>query len=59
MTGIRTSYSISPGTYKGKEHLSDLAVYGAIMPKIILKKHDVKIVAEFIWLRIGSSGGLL
>jgi hypothetical protein len=47
------------GNLKGRGHLGDLDVDRRILLKQILKKWGVKLWAEFIWLRIVISGGLL
>jgi hypothetical protein len=40
-------------------HSEDLDVDGKIILEWILGKYDGKMCTEFIWLRIGTSGGLL
>jgi hypothetical protein len=47
------------GSVKVKDHSVDLGVYGRIILKGKLEKQCEKVRAEFIWLRIGTSGGLL
>jgi hypothetical protein len=44
---------------KGRDHLADLGVDGRIIAEWILGKQVGKVWTEFIWLRIGNSGGLL
>jgi hypothetical protein len=44
---------------KGRDHAEDLVVNGRILLGGILGKYDGKVWSEFIWLRIGTSGGLL
>jgi hypothetical protein len=43
---------------KGIDHSQNLSVDGRIILKLILKKQDEKWTG-LIWLRIGTSGGLL
>lgn len=42
---------------KRRDHLRVLHVYGRIMLKMVLRKQEVKLQTEFIWLRIRSRGG--
>jgi hypothetical protein len=44
---------------KGRDHLEDLSIDGRIILERILGKYDGNIWTGFIWLRIGTSGGLL
>jgi hypothetical protein len=44
---------------KGRDHLKDLGAYEKIMLEWILGKYGGKVWTECIWLRIGTSGGLL
>jgi hypothetical protein len=44
---------------EGKNHLDDLSTGGRTMLLWILKKEDGKVWVGFVWLRIGTSGGLL
>jgi hypothetical protein len=44
---------------KGRDHLEDLGVDGKIILKWILRKVGKKLWTRCIWLRIGTSGGLL
>jgi len=46
-----------PENLKGKDHLEDLSVDGILL-EWILGKH-MRICGGFIWLMIGTSGGLL
>jgi len=41
-----------------RDHLGHLGRDGTIL-KMILKKHDMRVRIGFIWLRTGTSGGLL
>jgi hypothetical protein len=43
----------------GRDHLEDLAVDGKIILEWILKKQVGRVWTGFIWLRIGTSGGVL
>jgi hypothetical protein len=44
---------------KGRDHLEDLGVNGKVILKLILKKKGGRMWTGFIWLRIGTGGGLL
>jgi hypothetical protein len=44
---------------KGRDHFEDLGVDGRIRSKRTLKKLGGRVWTGFIWLRIGTSGGLL
>jgi hypothetical protein len=44
---------------KGRGHLIDLGIDRWIILKCMLRKRDGKSCTEFIWLRTGTSGGLL
>jgi hypothetical protein len=44
---------------KGIDHLKDLGVDGKIILECILGKQCGKLYSRCIWLRIGTSGGLL
>jgi hypothetical protein len=37
--------------------LEDLGIYMNVVLKWIIKKYDRRAYREFIWLRIGASGG--
>jgi hypothetical protein len=41
------------------DHFGDLTADGRKTLKPILKKYEVRVRVEFIWLRTGSTGGLL
>jgi hypothetical protein len=40
-------------------HSEELSIDGRIVLEWILEKHDEKVWPGFIWLSIGTSGGLL
>jgi hypothetical protein len=40
-------------------HFGNLVVDGRILLKLMLKKYVVRMETGFIWLRIGSNGGIL
>jgi hypothetical protein len=44
---------------KGRDHLEDLGIDGRIIVERILWKFGGKVWTGFIWLRLGTSGGLL
>jgi hypothetical protein len=44
---------------KGRDHLEDLGVEGKILLERILGTLGGKVLAGCIWLRTGTSGGLL
>jgi hypothetical protein len=43
----------------GRDHVEDLGIDGRIILECIVRKQSGKIWAGFIWLRIGTSGGIL
>jgi len=45
--------------WKGKGHSEDPGVDGNIILEWILLKKGGRVWTEFIWLKIGTSGGLL
>jgi hypothetical protein len=47
------------GNLKGTEHSEDIGVDGRIILEWILRKYGEKVLPGFMWLRIGTSGGLL
>jgi hypothetical protein len=44
---------------KGKDHSEELGVDGRIILQSVLEKKGGKVWNGFIWLRIGTSSGLL
>jgi hypothetical protein len=44
---------------KGRDHVEDLDVDGRIILQCILGTYDGKVWTGFIWLRVGTGGGLL
>jgi hypothetical protein len=44
---------------KGRDHSEDLGIDGKIILEWILGKQGGEVWTGFIWLRIGTSGGLL
>jgi hypothetical protein len=44
---------------KGRDHFKDLGVDGKVILEWILRKRCGNVWTGFIWLRIGTSGGLL
>jgi hypothetical protein len=44
---------------KGRDHLEDRCRWGRIILEWILQTQGGKVLTAFIWLRIGSSGGLV
>jgi hypothetical protein len=47
------------GNLKGIDHPEDLGVDGKIILEWVLGEEGGKVWTEFMWLRIGISGGLL
>jgi hypothetical protein len=56
---MRNVYKILVGKLKGRDHSEDLDVDRIIILERILEIQDGKMWTGFIWLRIGTSGGLL
>jgi hypothetical protein len=44
---------------KGRNYLEDLGVDGILTLELFLRKYGGNELTGFIWLRIGTSGGLL
>jgi len=63
MGGARSTYGASRGVYRilmGKpEGKRPLGIRGKIILRCILKKGDLRAWTGSIWLRIGTSGGLV
>jgi hypothetical protein len=57
MGEMRIAYKILVG--KGREHSEDLGIDGKIILELILGKQGGKVWTGCIWLRIGTSSGLL
>jgi hypothetical protein len=55
----RIAYRILVGEPEGKNHCEDLDVGGRIILEWILKRYDGVVWNGLIWLRIGTSEGLL
>jgi hypothetical protein len=56
---VLVSYNILVGKPKEKSHLKELGVDGKIILEWILGKLGRRVWTGFIWLGIGTSGGLL
>jgi hypothetical protein len=56
---MRNAYKILSGKSEGRDHSEDLGVDRRIILEWILGKWGRKTWTGFIWLRIGTSGGLL
>jgi hypothetical protein len=54
---MRNEHKILDGKPE-RRHFGDLVADGIIL-KWILQKQDIKVWTGFIWLRIGTCGGLL
>jgi len=52
---MRNAYKIFAGNLKGR----DVGVERRIILKYSLRIYDVRVWTQFIWLRIGTNGGLL
>jgi hypothetical protein len=59
MEEMRNAYKIFVGKYEGKNHLEDISLGGKILLEWIMGEKCGKVLNGFIWLRIGTSGGLL
>jgi hypothetical protein len=57
--GTRNAYRILDGNLKERDHSEDLGVDGRTILEWILRKQAWGVQTGFIWLRIGTSGGLL
>jgi hypothetical protein len=56
---MRSECKILVGNLKGRDHSEDVGIDGRIILELILGKQVGKVWTGFIWLRIGTSGGLL
>jgi hypothetical protein len=54
---MRTKFWL--GSLKGRDYSEDLGLGGTIILKSILGKSGFGVWIGFIWLRIGTGGGLL
>jgi hypothetical protein len=57
--GEKVHTTFWPENMKGRNHKEDLDIDGMTVLKWILKKDDVRVWTGFIWLRVGTSGGLV
>jgi len=55
---LRNSYKIYSKNLKGRDHLRDVGVEGRKFT-VDLKKWGLRMWTGFIWLKSGSSGGIL
>jgi hypothetical protein len=58
MVEIRNAYIILLEGLKGRYRWKDLGLHGMIILKRILKKQGGRVWTGFVYLRIGTSGGL-
>jgi hypothetical protein len=56
---VAYAYEILVGNPEGRYRFGDLGIGGSLILKWILKKHDVRLCTGFVWLRLGTFGGLL
>jgi hypothetical protein len=56
---MRNAYKILVGNLKGKGYSKDLRVDGKTILEWILGKLGGRVWSRFIWLRAGTSGGIL
>jgi hypothetical protein len=54
---MHTNFSLE--NHKGRDHLKNLGVNGNIILEWILGNYDGRVWTGFIWLGIGTSGGIL
>jgi len=57
--GKERCIKILVGNLKRREHSEDLGVVGRVILEGILRKQVGRVWTDFIWPRIGTSGGLL
>jgi hypothetical protein len=53
------AYKMLSERVKGRDHAVDLVVDGRIILELILGEQGGEMWTGYIWLRIGTSGGLL
>jgi hypothetical protein len=58
-TAIKTSVVVFWAVTSCRDHSEDLAIKGRIILKWILGKQGWRVLIGFIWLRIGTGGGIL
>jgi hypothetical protein len=59
MGEMRNAYNILVGNMKERDLSEDLSVDGKIILECMLEKYSGMLWTGFIWLRIGTSGGVL
>jgi hypothetical protein len=59
MGKMRNAYKVCWGNLKGRDHLEDMGLDEKMILEWILEKQGGKGWTGVIWLRIGTSGGLL
>jgi hypothetical protein len=57
--GRRNTPRVLTGNLKERHYLEDQAIEGRVVLNCILEKWDVRASTAFIWLWIGTNGGLL
>jgi hypothetical protein len=57
VTGSWKKLRNESGRVKGRDHSEDLLLDGRIIITLILRKYGGRVWTEFMWLRIGTSGG--
>jgi hypothetical protein len=56
---MRNEFNTRSDNLKERERMEDLGIGGKIILKWFLRKESVKVCTGFIWLRTGTSDGLL
>jgi hypothetical protein len=56
---LGNAYKILVGKPEGGDQSEDLYIDGKIILECILGKYGEKLWTEFVWIRVGTSGGLL
>jgi hypothetical protein len=59
MGDVTNAYSILVGKPERKNHLKGISVDESIILELILGKYRGMVWTKFIWIRIGTSGGIL